>query len=87
MVMLKGRIEQIEHKIENGLPDQSPSFDCERSVIVINLAQHDQENVAEMCNELFREVLGVECSVTRAVRTRQRDPKRPPVVKCQLATL
>ena len=83
--LLKGRISQLVDKIKQGLSIKS-GFDIDRSVIIINLAQHEGEDVVALCTGLFTNVLEVAATVTQAECTAQRDPNRPAVIKCELAT-
>ena len=82
--LLKGKISQLEDTIKHGLPIKS-ELDIDRSVIIINLSQHEGEDVVVLCTGLFTNVLEVAATVTRAERTAQRDPNRPTVIKCELA--
>ena len=86
--LLKGRMDQMESKMIGTLnvsaAPQTDVFDVNKSVILINMAQHDQEDTALLCTNLFTDVLNVDVEVTQAERTRRKDPNRPAVIKCQL---
>ena len=82
--LLKGKISQLEDKIKHGQPIKS-ELDIDRSVIIINLSQHEGEDVVVLCTGLFTNVLEVAATVTRAERTAQRDPNRPTVIKLATA--
>ena len=66
--------------------NSATGFDINCSVIVINLAQHDGEYTAQLCQESFRDVLGTAATVVRAERTQPRNNK-PGLIKCQLASV
>ena len=85
--LLKGRMDNLEARINNsqvGTP--TSDFDIDRSVIILNLEKQAQEDVAAKCEELFADVLGVQATVTRALRTKERNPEKPALVKCELAS-
>ena len=69
-----------------GASAATESFDVNSSVIVLNLVQHDEEDVAALCQDLFRDVLGTNATVVKAERTRRRTDK-PALIKCQLSNL
>ena len=86
--MLKGRLDQVESKLgQVAGHGRDRHFDIDNSVIVLNLAQHAEEDVAELCRGLFTDTLGVDVSVIRAERMVPRDPNKPGLVKCQLRSL
>ena len=70
--ILKGRMENLEVRfaaLANNKGNSATGFDINCSVIVINLVQHDGEDTAQLCQELFRDVLGTAATVVRAERT------------------
>ena len=86
--LLKGRMENMETRLGSlaGASAATKSFDVNSSVIVLNLVQHDKEDVAALCQDLFRDVLGTNATVVKAERTRRRTDK-PALIKCQLSNL
>ena len=66
--------------------DMLDTFDCNRSVIVINLVEQDREDPVAVCQALFTEVLGIEVTVIKAERLNSRNNK-PDLIKCQLSSL
>ena len=86
--LLKGRLGNMESRLQQldgGAP--ADTFNLDKSVIIINLPQHDTEDTAAVCRDLFADVLGVAVTVTLAERTRRRDNNKPAVIKCQLSNL
>ena len=85
--LLKGRMDNLEDKINGSqaVGRINSDFDIERSVIILNLEQQDPEDLAAVCSKLFEDAVGVQATVTRVERTRQRNPEKPALVKCQLA--
>ena len=87
--LMKGRMDNMEARfaaLTGESVNASASFDCDRSVIVINLVQLDREDPVAVCQALFTEVLGIEVTVTKAGRLKSRNNK-PGLIKCQLSSL
>ena len=53
--MFKGRMDNMDGRLKqlSGGKAAAGGFDIDTSVIVINLSQHDEENPAELCHDLF----------------------------------
>ena len=85
--ILKGRLENMEVRfvaLAGNIGKSVTGFDINCSMIVINLVQHDIENIAQLCQGTFRYMLGTAASVVRAERTEPRN-KKPGLIKYQLA--
>ena len=87
--LMKGRMDNMESRFMEltGESTNSPHmFDCNTSVIVINLVQHADEDPAAVCQGLFSDVLEIDVTVAKAERLKSRNDK-PGIIKCQLANL
>ena len=83
--LLKGRMENMETRLGSlaGASAATESFDVNSSVIVLILVQHDEEDVAALCQNLFRDVLGTNATVVKAYTPahRQAGSNKVPIVQ------
>ena len=86
LALFKGRMDNMEARL-NELTGNAGTdfFNMNTSVVIINLAQHDNENTAVRCQELL-DTLPVDATVVKAQRTKSRGGK-PGLIKCQLTSL
>ena len=86
---MKGRMDNMDAWFAALTGDSvvmSDTFDCNRSVIVINLVEQDREDPVAVCQALFTEVLGIKVTVIKVERLKSRNNK-PGLIKCQLSSL